>query len=211
GQKPSPDEYVSRFPQWRDNLLRQFQLHELLEDEQSAAKHLLSLPLASGSDGGLEHFELLRKLGHGWTGVVSQARQVSRDRVVVLKLFSANELLGPEERERFRRGAEDQARLRHPHIVEVHEVGDADGLPFFVMEFAEGGGLDRKIAGKPQPAEETARLLHTLAETMQFAHEQRIVHRDLKPGNVVLTADGAPKLTGLGLGVGAGSRCGLTP
>ena len=95
--------------------------------------------------------------------------------------------------------AEAIARLQHPNIVQVHEVGEHEGKPFFSLEFCAGGSLDRKLDGTPLPPREAAALVETLARAMQAAHEQRVIHRDLKPANVLLTEDGTPKITDFGL------------
>src|SRR5262249_35286035 len=100
---------------------------------------------------------------------------------------------------RFRTEAEAVARLQHPNIVQIFEVGEHDGLPFFSLEFCVGGNLRTKLAGTPLPPAEAARLVATLARGVQAAHEQRVIHRDLNPANVLLAADGTPKITDFGL------------
>src|SRR5262249_53405383 len=100
---------------------------------------------------------------------------------------------------RFRTEAEAIARLTHPHIVQVYEVGEQDGRPFFSLEFCPGGSLDRKLAGTPLAPTEAARLVEPLARAVQAAHEKGVLHRDLKPGNVLLTEDGTPRVTDFGL------------
>ena len=77
--------------------------------------------------------------------------------------------------------------MQHPHIVQVYEVGECGGRPFFSLEFVEGGSLDRKLAGTPLPPREAAKLIEVLARAMHAVHEQGIVHRDLKPGNILLS------------------------
>jgi hypothetical protein len=144
-------------------------------------------------------YEVLGVLGRGGMGVVYRARQVQLDRVVALKMILAGGHAGAEELARFRTEAEAIARLQHPHIVQIHEVGEHDGLPFFSLEFCAGGSLEKKLGGTPLPPPEAARLVETLARAAQAAHERHIVHRDLKPANVLLAADGTPKLTDFGL------------
>jgi WD40 repeat protein len=132
-------------------------------------------------------------------GVVYKARQVALNRLVALKMILAGEHAGEAERARFRAEAEAVARLRHPNVVQVYEVGEHHGRPFLALELVEGGGLDAKLAGTPRPAKEAAALVETLARALHHAHAQGVVHRDLKPGNVLLTADGTPKVTDFGL------------
>jgi WD40 repeat protein/Flp pilus assembly protein TadD len=118
--------------------------------------------------------------------VVYKARQRRLDRLVALKMILAGCHAGPEELTRFRMEAEAVARLRHPNIVQIHEVGEHNGLPFFSLEYVEGGSLSRTVRGTPQPPRAAAALVATLAEAVYAAHRQGIVHRDLKPGNVLL-------------------------
>src|SRR5262249_9788389 len=95
--------------------------------------------------------------------------------------------------------AEAVAQLQHPHIVQIHEIGEQDGLPYFALEFVAGGSLADKLDGTPLPARQAAQLVETLARAMQAAHQRGIVHRDLNPPNVLRTSDGAPKVTDFGL------------
>ncbi len=101
--------------------------------------------------------------------------------------------------ERFRTEAESIARLQHPNIVQIFEVGVHDGLPYFSLEFCGGGGLEKKLAGTPLPPREAATLLAKLAGAMQAAHAKGVIHRDLKPANVLLADDGTPKISDFGL------------
>jgi serine/threonine-protein kinase len=144
-------------------------------------------------------YEVEAVLGRGGMGVVYRARHLRLGRPVALKMALAGSHAGPNERERFRCEALAVAALRHPNVVQVYDVGDADGRPFFTMELMEGGSLARKLAGAPQPARQAAALLATLAGAVQKAHEAGVIHRDLKPGNVLLTADGTPKVADFGL------------
>src|SRR5262249_21620587 len=95
--------------------------------------------------------------------------------------------------------AETVARLQHPNVVQIYEIGDHEGRPYLSLEYAEGGSLDRKLGGAPQPAREAAQLVETLARAVDAAHPRGIVHRDLKPANVLLAGDGTPKITDFGL------------
>jgi serine/threonine protein kinase len=147
----------------------------------------------------LNDFEILGELGRGGMGVVYKARQIKLNRVVALKMVLSGPHADPDQLGRFHTEALAVARLQHPNIVQIYEVGDQDGLPYFALEFVDGGPLDRKVAGKPQPPREAALMVETLARTVHYAHAHGVIHRDLKPANVLLTADGAPKITDFGL------------
>jgi WD40 repeat protein/tRNA A-37 threonylcarbamoyl transferase component Bud32 len=144
-------------------------------------------------------YDILAELGRGGMGVVYKARQVRLNRLVALKMILAGGHARAEDLARFSAEAEAVAGLRHPHIVQIYDVGEQAGLPYFSLEFVEGGTLEDRLDGTPWQGPRAAELVETLARAMHAAHERGIVHRDLKPANVLLTADGAPKITDFGL------------
>jgi serine/threonine-protein kinase len=155
-------------------------------------------------------YEMEAVLGHGGVGVVYKARDLRLHRTVALKMLLAGAFATAAERERFLREAEAEAGLSHPHIVQVHHVGEHDGRPYFTMEFVEGGSLAQQLQGTPQPARQAAALVATLAQAVHAAHQSGIIHRDLKPANVLLAADGTPKIADFGLARHLEGTAGLT-
>ena len=155
-------------------------------------------------------FEILGELGRGGMGVVYKARQIELKRLVALKMILAGSHAGHAQLARFRAEAEAVARLQHPNIVQIYEIGEQDGLPYFALEYMDGGSLD-SLGGTPLPPRQAAQLLETLARAIHYAHERGIIHRDLKPGNVLLTADAiVPKITDFGLAKQVESDAGQT-
>jgi eukaryotic-like serine/threonine-protein kinase len=158
----------------------------------SSAQPHAGLPSITG-------YQMEALIGHGGMGVVYKARHLKLNRSVAIKMMLAGLYAGPSERARFMREAEAMASLRHEHIVQVHDVGEFEGLPYFTMEFIEGGNLAQELAGMPQPARQAAELVATLAEAVQVAHQSGIIHRDLKPANILLTDHDTPKIADFGL------------
>ncbi len=144
-------------------------------------------------------YEIVDELGRGGMAVVYKAQDLRLKRLVALKMILRGPQADLKELARFRTEAEVVARLQHPHIIQIHEIGEHEGLPFLSLEYVEGGSLARKLDGTPWPAPPAARLIKTLAEAIHAAHQCGVVHRDLKPGNVLLTGEDFPKITDFGL------------
>ncbi len=158
-----------------------------------------SVATAAGAAVQVPGYEILDVLGRGGMGVVYKARQAGLGRVVALKMILSGGHASSTDLDRFRTEAEAIARLQHPNIVQVYEVGEQEGKPFFSLEFCSGGSLDKKLVGTPLKPMDAAKLVETLARAMQAAHDKNVIHRDLKPANVLLTEDGTAKITDFGL------------
>jgi eukaryotic-like serine/threonine-protein kinase len=163
------------------------------------------LPLIDG-------YEVESVLGRGGMGVVFKARHLRLNRHVAIKMMLAGPYAAASDLTRFRREAEAVAALRHPNIVQIHDVGDISGRHYFTMEHLEGGGLGHRLANKPMPVRAAAEMSATLAAAVQFAHKVGFIHRDLKPANILFDGDGIPKIADFGLArsITEGGRVTLT-
>jgi serine/threonine protein kinase len=155
-------------------------------------------------------YELLAELGRGGMGVVFKARQTSLDRIVALKMILPGHLAGTDDLKRFRTEAEATARLQHPNIVTVYEVGEADGRHFYSMDFINGPSLAQRLTSGPLPGQAAAGYVKTIARAINHAHRQNILHRDLKPSNILLDKDDQPHVTDFGLAKRLGRDTGQT-
>src|SRR5437762_1865978 len=164
-------------------------------------------PVAGGGDPGrpmpllmdFGDYELLEQIGRGGQGVVFRARQKSLNRIVALKVIGLGNWATKAHLKRFRLEAEAAARLEHPGIVPIHDVGERDGSCYFSMKFVEGGQLDEVVRRTPISTRQAAELIAKVARTVHYAHEHGILHRDIKPGNILLDTNGEPHLTDFGL------------
>jgi eukaryotic-like serine/threonine-protein kinase len=146
--------------------------------------------------GGLELFE---EIGRGGMGVVYRARQTGLDRTVAVKVLLRAQFASAEERERFQREAQAAARLQHPGIVGIHEVGEDEGVPWFSMDHIAGQSLEQAVREHPMESKEAARCVQRVATALQHAHAHGVLHRDLKPSNILLDTDDAPRITDFGI------------
>lgn len=146
-------------------------------------------PIKPGDIEAIPGYELLGILGRGGMGIVFRARQLSLKRQVALKMILTGRNARPTERTRFQREAESVARLQHPNIVQIYEVGEQNGLPYFSLEFVNAGSLAQFLNNSPMPARLCAAFVRDLANAMHYAHKKGIVHRDLKPANILLHLD----------------------
>jgi tetratricopeptide (TPR) repeat protein/tRNA A-37 threonylcarbamoyl transferase component Bud32 len=207
GEAPGLDEYVARYPQLADDLRLHFEVHAALHAdlmiqtrrvEEAGTVEDEDSPLPDAGPA-LRDYEVLGRLGQGGMAVVYRARHRGLNRQVALKMFQPGRVPTARERDRFQTEAEAIARLQHPNIVQIFEVGQSQGLPFLALELAEGGTLARKLQNLPYAPKAAAELVRTLARAVQHAHENQIIHRDLKPANVLFARDGTPKITDFGL------------
>ncbi|HND56316.1 MAG TPA: serine/threonine-protein kinase, partial [Pirellulaceae bacterium] len=205
GDPPSKDEYRERFPGLASEWLR-----EELEPKRAAwastggarptphATGIVFATIANRDTSGariavandlprIPGYDVLEMLGRGGMGVVYKARDLLLRRLVALKMISSGMAVGPEMLERFRAEARAVAALQHPHLVQIHEVGEHEGRPYLVFEFMAGGSLDARLGGVPQAPLYSAQLIKKVAKAIQFVHARGFVHRDLKPANILLT------------------------
>jgi eukaryotic-like serine/threonine-protein kinase len=218
GERPELEEYIRRFPSFKDQLTRQFAIDHVMRtadetvDLQGITDRGESERKTEGSNlaevteaprdvpGGLfPGYDVLGVIGRGGMGIVYKAWDTKLARVVAIKTITDIEHAGPGQLSRFLDEARVPARLKHPNIVTVYEVGEHEGRPYFALEFVDGPDLKKRLAEKPMSVRDAAALLGTLASAVHAAHKAGIVHRDLKPGNILVTADGVPKVADFGL------------
>ncbi len=144
-------------------------------------------------------YKLLGELGRGAMGVVYKAKQERADRIVALKVMLNSDQARLEEVSRFKIEAQSAANLQHPNIVQVYDVGQVGDMPYFTLEYVEGGTLSRKISKQMLTPDESAKLLQILASAIAYAHKRGVIHRDLKPANILVAPDGQPKIADFGL------------
>ncbi len=193
----------------------------LREVRNASGRERVPAPIGPAAPHEVGEYTILREVGRGGMGVVYQARHRGLRRLVALKMILAGGFASESQRQRFRREAELAARVQHPNIVQIYEVGVHDGHPFLAMEWIGGGTLAERIGGDPWPPQDAARLVEMLAWAIDVAHRQGVVHRDLKPSNILLHADAdletagpmagaAPKVADFGLARATDGEGGLT-
>ncbi len=196
------NELAVRFPQFADELRQQIELHRAIEapskvDElKEQHDERLSTSIRTETQKLLPEipgYEILGELGRGGIGVVYKARHLKLNRPVAIKMLLAGHFASANVLRRFLIEAEATARLQHPNIVQIYEVGQCEGRPFLVLEYVNGGTLSQLTGGRPQGPRDAARLIQSLADAVQFAHDQGVWHRDLKPGNVLIQNTARPR------------------
>lgn len=167
--------------------------------------------LRTGNIPVLEGYELLEELGKGGMGIVYKAKQEWPQRIVALKMLRNQSLTNEEDLERFEREINALCQLDHPNIVRLFDAGHFQNYPYFTMEYVDGSNLAEMYRGKGCSIKEAVKIMRTLAEAIQDAHDQGILHRDLKPANVLLKKNGMPKITDFGLAKRLDYDSGQTP
>ena len=213
GEQPGPEDYAARFP--HHTALVEAVLGS--EPDRSAVggpRHDLPTIAPGTTDGHAHHdgepapghrvryfgdYEIVREIARGGMGVVFEARQISLNRPVALKMILAGQLADETDVKRFYTEAEAAANLDHPGIVPIFEVGQHEGQHFFSMAFVEGRSLAQRLADGPMPARDAAALLLEVSGAIEYAHRHGVIHRDLKPANILLGGDGRPRVTDFGL------------
>lgn len=227
GDKPVPEEYESRFPALYSDLLCRLQKVDAELAQQSPNNVHRPAPTVAGHNadtsigpssaadtlGQFEQFgdyEIIEELARGGMGVVYKARQRKADRVVALKMILSGQLAGEQEVQRFYAEAQAAAKLEHPNIVPIYDVGEHDGQHFFSMGFVKGKTLKDLVADGPLEPDRAARFMLVITQAVAFAHQQGVIHRDLKSANVLVDHGDNPRVTDFGLAKQLDSTSDLT-
>ncbi|QDU29088.1 Serine/threonine-protein kinase PrkC [Anatilimnocola aggregata] len=169
-----------------------------------------AIPITGSAARRFGDYELLSEIARGGMGVVYRAKQSKLNRIVALKMILSGRFASPEDVKRFYTEAEAAAKLDHPGIVPVYEVGEHEGQHFFSMGFVDGKSLAARVADGPLPPQEAVELVRRIAEAIAYAHERGVIHRDLKPANVLLDKQGVPRVSDFGLAKNIENDSGLT-
>ena len=203
GEVPEVAEYLDRFPRFADAIRLQASFHFALGagmgPGQGSRGDGVPSDRPTGDLPAIPGYQLLREMGSGGMGVVYEAVQLRLKRRVALKMVRRGLDDDPDLESRFQKEAEAAARMNHPNIVEIFEIGEFEGRAYFTLELVEGGDLSIELASGPMSPRRAAQLTETLAHAMHYAHERGIIHRDLKPANILMTPEGVPKIADFGL------------
>ena len=208
GRELAPEELCADCPELTDELRRRIHAVQAMEQvfgmsaqDAEPTGHPDSMnaqPVPAELFPLIPGYEIIRVIDQGGMGVVYEAKQTALGRRVAVKMISGVRL-GPTQVNRFRAEALAAAQVQHPNLVQIFDVNQVNGRPFFSMEFVDGGDLAQNVSRARLSPARAAEVVETLARAIHTAHERGIVHRDLKPSNVMLTADGIPKITDFGL------------
>ena len=238
GEQPTPDSYCQQFPHLANRLARLLEVHRALDngapsfasiqqtiqfsndnsvsiDPQSKTRVLPATDQnpdqqSQASLGLFGEYHLMEEIDRGGMGIVYRAKQLQAKRVVALKMILAGKFAGKKDLKRFYSEAAAAAKLDHPNIVPIYDVGEQDGHPFFTMAYVDGQNLAARIQQGPLAQREAAAMVSEIAGAIEYAHQRGIVHRDLKPANILLTANGQTRITDFGLAKQIGDHSDLT-
>jgi serine/threonine-protein kinase len=209
GQTPDPADWYARFPSWKAAL--QERLQPGARQEPVLASGVATVPEGTTPHGEtraapaaltgrrIGRYVLLREIGRGGMGVVYKAHDSQLDRVVALKIVRGVSISRHDEIERFYREAKAAAKLTHANIIPIHDVGEADGDPFYTMTLVAGSNLDQRMAALRSNPRAAVALMEKVARTVHYAHQMGVIHRDLKPANILVDDDGEPRIGDFGL------------
>jgi WD40 repeat protein len=205
GQAPSRQEFLKRHPRFASELAVFFADQDHTASDVAALRNIGPAGSALLKNCSFGDYEVVEEIARGGMGVVFQARQVSLNRPVAVKMILAGHLASPADVQRFQAEAEMGAHLNHPHIVPIYEVGEHQGQHYFSMKLMEGGSLAKQISDgrwkmdSPEQLRKAARLIATIARAVEHAHQRGLLHRDLKPGNILFDLEERAHVSDFGL------------